>query len=151
MRRLTAHIFRLEVPNLARESIYLVRETDGDTLIDPGPVGTASFILAMDRKGEIRLRRVIITRADAAHAGSLLRIARGTGVRIFAHPLDIPILDGRQKPPPPKGLLRAVGRIVDVFPPVFRLESLPPQIGSLVPEGHPVRLHHREDDFWLPE
>jgi glyoxylase-like metal-dependent hydrolase (beta-lactamase superfamily II) len=152
---LTPHIFLLELMNATRTNVYIVREPDGDTLIDPGPVGTAPVILALDRKGEIRLRRMILTHAHPAHAGSAARVARGTGVRIYVHPLDMCYLDGREPPLLPRGrrgqLMAALGRVVDLCPPVFRLEPLTEKVGSLEPietpghtPGH-VSLFHRQD------
>jgi glyoxylase-like metal-dependent hydrolase (beta-lactamase superfamily II) len=119
--------------NATRSNIYLVRSDDGDTLVDPGPVGTAPVILSMDRRGEVRLRRIVLTHAHPAHAGSAARIVRGTGVRIWVHPLDMPFLDGREAPLLPKGrrgqLMAALGRVVDLCPPVFRLDALALGVG----------------------
>jgi glyoxylase-like metal-dependent hydrolase (beta-lactamase superfamily II) len=152
---LTPHIFLLELMNATRTNVYIVREPDGDTLVDPGPVGTAPVILALDRRGEIRLRRLVVTHAHPAHAGSVARVARGTGVRIYVHPLDMCYLDGREPPLLPRGrrgqLMAALGRVVDLCPPVFRMEPLTGPVGSLRPietpghtPGH-VCLYHEED------
>jgi glyoxylase-like metal-dependent hydrolase (beta-lactamase superfamily II) len=151
----TPHIFLLKLMNATRTNVYIVREPDGDTLVDPGPVGTAQVILALDRKGEIRLRRMIVTHAHPAHAGSAARVARGTGVRTYVHPLDMCYLDGREPPLLPRGrrgqLMSALGRVVDLCPPLFRLEPLVEDVGSLRPIATPghtpghVCLYHRED------
>lgn len=152
---LTPHIFLLKLMNATRTNIYVVREPDGDTLVDPGPVGTAQVILGLDRRGEIRLRRMIVTHAHPAHAGSVARVARGTGVHVYVHPLDMCYLDGREPPLLPRGrrgqLMAALGRVVDLCPPVFRLEPLIEPVGSLEPiptpghtPGH-VCLFHRQD------
>ena len=128
--QLTPHIARVELMNATRTNIYLVRGVDGDTLIDPGPVGTAPLLLALDRSGELRLARVLLTHAHPAHAGSAARVARGTGVRVYVHADDAPFLDGTREPLLPRGrrgqLMAALGRVVDLCPPVFRLETLPP-------------------------
>ena len=57
--QLTPHIARVELMNATRSNIYLVRGADGDTLVDPGPVGTAPLLLALDRRGDFRLARVV--------------------------------------------------------------------------------------------
>ena len=127
--QLTPHVARVELMNATRTSIYLVRGDDGDTLVDPGPVGTAPLLLALDRRGEFRLARVVVTHAHPAHAGSAARVARGTGVRVFVHADDAPFLDGTREPLLPSGrrgqLMAALGRVVDLCPPVYRLEPLP--------------------------
>ena len=134
---LTPHIRLIKLMNATRTNVYVVRGPDGDTLVDPGPVGTAPVILALDRRGEIRLRRVVVTHAHPAHAGSVARVARATGVRIYVHPLDMCYLDGREPPLLPRGrrgqLMAALGRVVDLCPPVFRLEPLVDRVGSLRP------------------
>jgi glyoxylase-like metal-dependent hydrolase (beta-lactamase superfamily II) len=82
-------------------------------------------------------------------------VARGTGVRIYVHPLDMCYLDGREPPLLPRGrrgqLMAALGRVVDLCPPVFRLEPLVDRVGSLRPIATPghtpghVCLYHEED------
>lgn len=131
--QLTPNIFRVELMNATRSNIYLVRGDDGDTLVDPGPVGTAPVLLSLDRRGELRLARVLLTHAHPAHAGSAARVARGTGVRVYVHPADAPFLDGTQEPLLPRGrrgqLMAALGRVVDLCPPVYRLDPLTPDVG----------------------
>lgn len=130
LEQLTPHIARVELMNATRTNIYVVRGADGDTLVDPGPVGTAPVLLALDRRGELRLARVLLTHAHPAHAGSAARVARGTGVKVYVHPADAPFLDGTREPLFPRGrrgqLMAALGRVVDLCPPVFRLDALAP-------------------------
>jgi hydroxyacylglutathione hydrolase len=127
--QLTPHIARVELMNATRSNIYVVRGDDGDTLVDPGPVGTAPLLLALDRRGDVRLLRIVLTHAHPAHAGSAARVARGTGVRVYVHADDAPFLDGTREPLLPSGrrgqLMAALGRVVDLCPPVYRLEPLP--------------------------
>src|SRR5438105_1861075 len=98
LQQVTPSIAALSLLNATSSNIYYVREPGGYALVDPGPVGTAPTILALDRKGELRLERVLVTHAHPAHAGSLSRVTRGTGVPAFVHPDDAPYLDGRQPP-----------------------------------------------------
>jgi len=159
--QLTPHVARVELMNATRTSIYLVRGDDGDTLVDPGPVGTAPLLLALDRRGEFRLARVVVTHAHPAHAGSAARVARGTGVRVFVHADDAPFLDGTREPLLPSGrrgqLMAALGRVVDLCPPVYRLDALPldaPLAGlrAIPTPGHTpghVCLWHEEDGALL--
>ena len=127
--QLTAHIARVELMNATRSNVYLVRDDDGDTLVDPGPVGTAPLLLALDRSGDVRLARIVLTHAHPAHAGSAARVARGTGVRVYVHADDAPFLDGTREPLLPSGrrgqLMSVLGRVVDLCPPVYRLDALP--------------------------
>jgi glyoxylase-like metal-dependent hydrolase (beta-lactamase superfamily II) len=154
---ITAHVSSLSIINATLSNIYVVREDGAYTLIDPGPVGTAPMILALDRQGVLPLARVMVTHAHPAHAGSLARVVRGTGVPAFVHPADAPFLDGREPPLLPRGhrrhLIAALGKVVDLCPPLFKMEPLVPgqAVGSLVPVAVPghtpghVCLYHRDD------
>ena len=86
-------------------------------------------MLALDRRGEFRLARVLLTHAHPAHAGSAARVMRGTGVRVFVHSDDAPFLDGTHEPLLPSGrrgqLMAALGRVVELCPAVYRLDTLP--------------------------
>ncbi len=151
---ITPHVYRLDLLNATATNIYYVRDDEGWTLVDPGPVGTAPTILSLDRTGELRLSRIVITHAHPAHAGSLSRVVRGTGVVAYAHPEDMPYLDGRQPPLLPRGRrgqwIEALSKVVDLCPPVFKLEAIEEgvPIAGLVPHlvpghspGHVVLLH----------
>jgi glyoxylase-like metal-dependent hydrolase (beta-lactamase superfamily II) len=159
---LSEHILLLKLMNATRSNIYIVREPDGDTLVDPGPVGTAPVILGLDRRGEVRLQRIVVTHAHPAHAGSVARVVRGTGVRTYVHALDARFLDGREPPLLPRGrrgqLIAALGRVVELCPPVFRLEELTDgvAIGDLTPlatpghtPGHVCLLHKKDGALLL--
>jgi glyoxylase-like metal-dependent hydrolase (beta-lactamase superfamily II) len=161
LRPLTPHIFLVELLNATRSNIYLVRGDEGDTLVDPGPVGTAPLLLALDRRGVFRLQRVLLTHAHPAHAGSVARLLRGTGVRVLVHRDDAPYLDGRLPPLLPRGrrgqLMSLLGRVVDLCPPVFKLETYDdatPVAGlrPIATPGHTpghVCLYHEADQALL--
>lgn len=140
---LTPHVSILKLMNATRSNIYAVREDGGHTLVDPGPVGAAPLILALDRRGELRLSRVVLTHAHPAHAGSAARVSRGTGVPAFVHPADAPFVDGREAPLLPSGrrgqLIAALGKVVDLCPPLYRVELLEPgvPVGNLIPIATP--------------
>lgn len=161
IRALTPHIARIELVNATRTNIYLVHGPDGDTLVDPGPVGTAPLLLSLDRRGAIRLGRVLLTHAHPAHAGSAARVARGTGVPVHVHAADAAFLDGTREPLLPRGrrgqLMAALGRVVDLCPPIYRLDALVPAVplAGLVPIATPghtpghVCLWHEADGALL--
>ncbi len=103
----------LEVaPDLAYKRLAIVNvlfygtpgSGDGWVLIDAGIVGTASIIAnaAEARFGQDSLpAAIILTHGHFDHVGALESLAERWNVPIYAHPLELPYLDGRSSYPPP--------------------------------------------------
>src|SRR3989442_980312 len=104
--QLTEHIARVELMNATRTNIYVVRGPDGDTLIDPGPVGTAPVLLSLDRRGEFRLARVVLTHAHPAPGGPAGAGPRGPGRKAPPPPPRRPFPGGPGGAPLPGGRAR---------------------------------------------
>jgi glyoxylase-like metal-dependent hydrolase (beta-lactamase superfamily II) len=76
---------------------YLVRETDGFTLVDTGLPGTADTILEAARSAGAPLRRIVLTHAHMDHVGSVDALVEKLGnVELIANARSLPLL---QKPP----------------------------------------------------
>jgi glyoxylase-like metal-dependent hydrolase (beta-lactamase superfamily II) len=104
---------------------YLVRESDGFTLIDTGIPGSAESILDISRHCGHELCRILLTHAHLDHIGSLDQLAHLLGT------VDIAISrrDARLLPRPP-----AQDRSLDPTEPQAKLRgSLP---GALTPPTH---------------
>ena len=73
------HAFQLR--RLGLVNCYLVRETDGYTLIDTGLSGSAEDILAAARKLAVaaEIQRIVLTHAHLDHTGSLDQLAHLLG------------------------------------------------------------------------
>jgi glyoxylase-like metal-dependent hydrolase (beta-lactamase superfamily II) len=68
----TAQITQLVLcPRTFAVNVYLVREPDGFTLVDTGPLGCADDILAAAAHAGDAIRRVAVTHAHPDHTGSL--------------------------------------------------------------------------------
>ena len=82
-----------EVP-LDHVNAWLI-DRDGLTLVDTGVPGSADKIVAAIRqlgKQPSDVRHILVTHAHPDHIGSLAVLKQATGARVYAHPLDAPII-----------------------------------------------------------
>lgn len=117
---------------------------NGWVLVDAGIPGMAGRIVraAEERFGRgARPVAIVLTHGHFDHVGSLKELAERWDVPIYAHPLELPYLDGRSKYPPPDpsvggGLMSAlaglyprgpiqVGRWLRALPPDGTIPDLP--------------------------
>ena len=76
---------------------YLVRESDGFTLIDTGLSGSGNDILAEASRLGAPLRRILLTHAHVDHVGSVDELVRKQpSLELAASPRNLPLL---RKPP----------------------------------------------------
>jgi glyoxylase-like metal-dependent hydrolase (beta-lactamase superfamily II) len=108
-----------EVP-LHHVNAWLI-DGDGLTLVDTGVPGSADTILASIRelgKQPADVRHILVSHAHPDHIGSLAALKRATGAKVYAHPLDAPIIRngaGFRPLTPAPGLL--VGLLFRLFIP----------------------------------
>jgi glyoxylase-like metal-dependent hydrolase (beta-lactamase superfamily II) len=101
---------------------FLIAEQDGLTLIDSGLKGTEKKIGKAIReigREPKDLRTILLTHHHADHVGSLAILLEKTEATAYAHPIDIPIIAGEEKRPPPnkKSMLgRVAGPVVARMP-----------------------------------
>ncbi len=78
----------------------LLKDKDGLTLIDTGMFDQYdALIQAIREAGEdpFSIKRIILTHQDTDHIGNLPALARELpGVQLFAHPGDLPVINGSQ-------------------------------------------------------
>ena len=107
-------------------------DRDGLTLVDTGVPGSADKILAAVRelgRQPSDVRHILITHAHVDHIGSLAALKQATGAKVYAHPLDAPIIRSGTGFRP---LTPAPGLIVGIMFRLFIKQPFPPVAGSSV-------------------
>lgn len=105
MIRLAEDVYRLEAGGFVNS--YLIVGDRDLTLVDAG-TSRGAIALIRELKGNgftlDNVGRVVVTHAHADHAGGLARLLEKRPIKVFAHPADIPILTGRVRVPPFRGV-----------------------------------------------
>lgn len=135
--------------------VWLVRDDDGLTLVDAGISPMSRGILrTIDRIGAGPLRRIVLTHGHPDHVGALPGILRSCPVPVFAHPIEIPYLEGRLVyPRRKKAMVTVRPGLVLPLPEtdtgaLQRIAGLTPHLTPGHSPGHVV-YHHEQDDVLL--
>lgn len=120
---------------------------DGVTVVDTGLRGRRRRILREVarlgyRTGDIA--NIIITHHHIDHVGGLAALKRTTGAVVFAHPADIPYIEGRLPQPvhAPRWLRGALSPLQPLWTPAPAAVDIPVRDGDVLPVlGGTVVLH----------
>ena len=113
----------LALKRLAIVNVVLVgRHGAGDrqwVLVDTGVAGTGAALrhAARERFGAARPAAILTTHGHADHAGNLKDLADAWDAPVYAHPLEMPYLDGGAAYPPPDPLVG--GGLMSLSSPLF--------------------------------
>jgi glyoxylase-like metal-dependent hydrolase (beta-lactamase superfamily II) len=112
---------------------YIWDWDDGLTVVDTGVAGSASAILhAVQVLGRepADVKEIVLTHYHADHRGSAAELVARTGAAVLAHPIEAPVIDGRQPQLPPN--------LVDFERPIAEgvLATMAPQVAA----GGPLSL-----------
>lgn len=153
--QISRHIWCARIWAIIPIRTWLVEDADGWTLVDAGLSFMAGGIRKfVQRSGRGPLRRIVLTHGHPDHVGAIEALRRTWDVPVYAHPAELPCMEGR-KPYPGRKKARAAVRPGLVSPlPGDGGERLD-AIGALQPcwtpghsPGH-VAYYHEEDRVLL--
>ncbi len=135
--------------------VYMLQDADGLTLVDTSISPAGDKILAQLQQAGHKptdVKRILITHAHPDHVGSLPKLQQATGAEVWSHPLEKPVIEGKQSiERPPTGLRPPVVTLTPV--PVARTlneDEILPILGGLqvlyTPGHAPGHI-----SFWQPE
>lgn len=135
--------------------VWVVVEPDGVTLIDAGMPFMAKGILSfLEQLNAGPLKRILLTHGHSDHVGAVKRILQSRQVPVYAHPSEIPYMEG--KLPYPRRKKAEVTVAPGLVQPLREAEAgTLATIGGLAPyhtpghsPGH-VAYYHEEDRVLL--
>jgi glyoxylase-like metal-dependent hydrolase (beta-lactamase superfamily II) len=116
-------------------NVFLIEDGPGLALVDSGLAKRAELLLAAVAalgRAPKDLRHILITHHHEDHTGSLAALGRRTGATIYAHALDIPIVQG-DRPRPPASRPNAFSRLTERIGRRMGLTEVEPAM-----VGHPL-------------
>jgi len=105
MERIVDGLYRLESSKFVNS--YLIEGGSDLTLIDTGHSRAAEKLIAELKSNGFSpkdIGRVVITHAHADHIGGVAALLERHPVKVYAHPEEIPVLNGIKPPAPFKGV-----------------------------------------------
>ncbi|WP_147804717.1 MBL fold metallo-hydrolase [Alkalicoccus halolimnae] len=152
--RITPHVYKISIWIGLPISVWAVKENDGMMLVDAGIGQMGKGILKEIEQLDIGpLKRIVLTHGHPDHVGAIERIRSGRDVPVYAHPLEIPYIEGEL--PFPDRKKASVLVHPGLTQPLPDSEDGLSKIGGLKPfltpghsPGHTV-FYHVEDDVLL--
>jgi glyoxylase-like metal-dependent hydrolase (beta-lactamase superfamily II) len=154
VRHISPNIYKLSIWIGLPISLWAVKEEGGITLVDTGIKQMGKGILKeIDRLKLGPLQRIVLTHGHPDHTGAIERLRADRNIPVYAHPLEIPYMEGEAPYPDKKkaSVLVRPGLVQSLEKAEGELSS----IGSLKPfltpghtPGHLV-FYHQEDDVLL--
>lgn len=93
--QVSQHIWSLNIWMGVPIRVWIVVEEDGVTLVDTGIAMMAHRIVTfIDQLQVGPLQRIVLTHGHPDHTGALQRILKVNPVPLYAHPIEIPYMEG---------------------------------------------------------
>ncbi|MDQ0273178.1 MBL fold metallo-hydrolase [Cytobacillus purgationiresistens] len=98
--KVSDHIWSIKAWMLIPVHVWLVVDDDGVTLVDGGIGRMKEKIMAVIQELDAGpLRRIVLTHGHSDHVGSVQGILAETNVPVYAHPIEIPYMEGERNYP----------------------------------------------------
>jgi glyoxylase-like metal-dependent hydrolase (beta-lactamase superfamily II) len=123
----------------AISTVYLLMSGDSLTLVDTGTARMGRAILRyIQRIGHAPrdITRILLTHRHFDHMGSAAELRAATNATVWAHPLDIPQIDGHERNRPPKGWIGVV--MTPLLPLISPFHPCP--VGATLSDGQRIDL-----------
>ena len=149
--QVSEHIWSLSTWLLFPVRVWLVTDEEGITLVDAGMPYMAKKIVQQIRnlnRGE--LKRILLTHGHSDHIGSVKPILHSHNVPVFAHPIEIPYMEGQMAYPGRKRAEKGIGKqIVKPLPAdangrLTTIAGLTPYLTPGHSPGHVIYYHEKD-------
>ncbi|WP_087972183.1 MBL fold metallo-hydrolase [Oceanobacillus rekensis] len=95
IRKISDHIWSLKSWVGITVSVWVVVNDDGVTLVDAGmPIMSKGMLQFLRQLDAGPLNRILLTHGHSDHVGALKSILRQREIPVYAHPIEIPYLEG---------------------------------------------------------
>lgn len=153
--QISDHIWSLKIWIVIPIHVWVVVDEEGVTLVDAGlPYMAKGILTFIENLHAGPLTRIVLTHGHGDHVGAIERILEDTEVPIFAHPIEIPYIEGELiYPRKKKAQITVANRRTQALP--INEHGELQSIGGLTPyftpghsPGH-VAYYHPQDQVLL--
>ncbi len=123
----------------AISTAYLLVSGNSLTLVDTGTARMGQAILRYVQQighAPRDITRILLTHRHFDHMGSAAELHAATNATVWAHPLDIPQIDGHERNRPPKGM---IGVVMNAMLPLIS-PFHPCPVGATLSDGQRIDL-----------
>lgn len=151
VKKISEHIWSLKTWMIIPVHVWIVVDEEGVTLVDAGiPMMTKGIIHFLEQLNEGPLLRILLTHGHSDHVGAVKGILKIYEVPVYAHPIEIPYMEGEAVYPKRKKLENNLPKTLTKPLLEDGLRSLN-KIGGLTPyftpghsPGHVVYYHEQD-------
>lgn len=95
VKKVSEHIWSLKTWMIIPIHVWIVVDEDGVTLVDAGiPMMAKGILKYLNQLEAGPLKRIVLTHGHSDHVGAIKTILTETKVPVYAHPIEIPYMEG---------------------------------------------------------